>query len=85
MKKTIYSTDLNTITLWLKSKRLELGLTMRELGALLNKPHSFVQKVEQGERRLDIVEYVNYCGVLKLNPVDGIKLIQKNTKHQSWC
>jgi hypothetical protein len=37
-------------------------------------PHSFGGKVEQGERRLDVVEYLQYCQALDIKPEDGIKL-----------
>lgn len=50
---------------------------MRALAERMDKPHSFVQKVEQGERRLDVVEYVWYCRQLGVNPQDGLLLIEQ--------
>ncbi|EXR29164.1 helix-turn-helix family protein [Acinetobacter sp. 1179249] len=50
---------------------------MRALAERMDKPHSFVQKVEQGERRLDVVEYVWYCRKLGVNPQDGLLLIEQ--------
>lgn len=40
----------------LKEARLEAGLKQVAVGKALGKPHSFISKVEQGERRLDVVE-----------------------------
>ncbi|MFN3713666.1 MAG: helix-turn-helix domain-containing protein [Alcanivoracaceae bacterium] len=60
---------------WLKDQRQSKGMSMRELGDLLGVPHSFVQKVESGERRLDVVEYVWYCKALGISPMDGIRQI----------
>lgn len=50
-----------------------MGWSMRDLAAQLGEPHSFVQKVESLERRLDVFEYCIYCKALRLNPVEGIK------------
>lgn len=48
---------------------------MREMAQRLGRPHSFVQKVETGERRLDVVEYVWYCRALGVLPQDGIDVV----------
>ncbi len=48
---------------------------MRDLAERLEVPHSFVGKVEQGERRLDVVEYIQYCEALNISPLNGIKHI----------
>ena len=50
----------------LKLWRKQASLTMRELGDLLGKPHSYVQKSEIGERRVDPPEFFLWamaCGV----------------------
>jgi len=75
MKKTIYSDKQEKLLAWLKEQRLAQGLTMRELADRLDCPHSFVGKVEQGERRLDVIEFIKYCEALKANPANVIKLI----------
>jgi len=46
---------------------------MRDLAGKLGRPHSFIGKVEQGERRLDVIEYINYCEILDIDPIEGIK------------
>lgn len=48
---------------------------MRELATKLGMPHSFVGKVEQQERRLDVVEYIQYCEAIGVSPIDGLKII----------
>lgn len=75
VNRTIYSPEMRTLTTWLREQRERQGLTMRTLADRLGKPHSFVQKVEQGERRLDVVEYLWYCSALGAPPKDGIDLI----------
>ncbi len=77
MEKAIYSKDYRKLVEWLKRAREARGWSMRDLGNLIEEPHSFVQKIESMERRLDLYEYVQYCSVLGLNPVEGIELIKR--------
>ncbi|WP_341646320.1 helix-turn-helix domain-containing protein [Thauera sp. SDU_THAU2] len=62
---------------WLRERRKSRGLTMRELGERLGVAHSYVQKVESGERRLDVVEYIWYCRALDAEPGEGLGLVLK--------
>ena len=50
---------------------------MNNLATRMARPHSFIYKVEQGERRLDVVEYVWYCRKLGVDPQDGLILIEQ--------
>lgn len=49
----------------LTQRRFELGLSQRALAERLGVVHSFIGKVETGDRRLDIFEFINYCNALK--------------------
>ena len=75
MTKSIYSPQMQALTGWLRANRENQGLTMRDLAGRLGKPHSYVQRVESGERRLDVVEYVWYCTALDVPPTDGIEVV----------
>ncbi len=75
MGKTVSSEDNVKLTSWLKEKRKEKGLTMRSLAQILKTPHSFVGKIENQERRLDVVEFVRYCNALEVNPTEGLALL----------
>lgn len=75
MKKAISSPKYAALIDWLKAARTDQGLSMRDLALRLDEPHSFVQKVEILERRLDVSEYVDYCKALNLNPKDGLDLL----------
>ncbi|MDR2212045.1 MAG: helix-turn-helix domain-containing protein [Pseudomonadales bacterium] len=80
MSTTLHSSENQRLTAWLKRQREEAGLTMRELAERLGVPHTFVAKVEQKERRLDVVEFVSYCHALGVSAVDGIGVIEGKTK-----
>ncbi len=51
---------------------------MRELGEKLGVIHSWVGKIEQGERRLDIIEYLRLCNALQIDPNEGLELVQQS-------
>ena len=51
----------------LKEKRLELNMTQRDSGELLNTPHTFVNKYEVGERYLTFTEVINICKNLQID------------------
>jgi transcriptional regulator with XRE-family HTH domain len=44
--------------------RLAAGLTQADLARELRRPQSFVSKVESGERRLDVVEFLEVARAL---------------------
>lgn len=74
---SINTAEMQALTAWLKQERELQQLSMRALAERMDKPHSYVQKVEQGERRLDVVEYVWYCHSLKIDPQIGLTLIRQ--------
>lgn len=78
--KTIHTLEYKKLLAWLREGRKEKGLTMRMVGHALKISHSWVGKVEIGERRLDVVEYVKLCRVLELDPHDGLNLLEKSLR-----
>jgi transcriptional regulator with XRE-family HTH domain len=57
--------------------RLAAGLTQTELARTLQRPQSFVSKYESGERRLDVVEFLQIAEIIELNVQELIKEIMK--------
>ena len=47
--------------------RRDAGLTQVALAKKLGRPQSFVSKFERGERRLDVIEFVEVARALSLN------------------
>ena len=77
MKKTLHSKEYKRLVSWLRQQRIAQNLTIRELATKLNVSHSFVGKIEQGERRLDVIEYLTYCSVLGVSPTKGLKAVNE--------
>ena len=62
----------------LKKTRLDASLRQIDLAKLLQKPQSYVSKIESGERNLDVIEFISYCIALDLDPAKYLKkLIDK--------
>jgi transcriptional regulator with XRE-family HTH domain len=56
----------------LREARLEAGLTQQQLADRLKRSDNFVSYVERGERMLDVLEFIEYCKALRMDPRDGI-------------
>lgn len=59
--------------------RAKAGLTQSELAARLDRPQSFVSKYERGERRLDVVEFLEIAHAVGLDPVEVIARLASPT------
>ena len=80
MQKAIHSNEYRCLVEWLKRAREAHGWSMRDLGGRIEEPHSFIQKVESMERRLDVFEYYQYCAALGLDPADGLQYLEKPSR-----
>ena len=78
MSKSIYSEKSRILTRWLCQQRKAAGLTQRTFASKLGVHHSIVGKIEQGERRIDVVEFFEYCRVLDANPHALIEELKKS-------
>lgn len=75
MTKSLHSIENARLIAWLKKQRELKSLSMRAFADILGKPHSYIGKVEQGERRLDLIEYLEYCEALGVPYEEGIAVI----------
>lgn len=69
MSKSIYSKEYKNVIKKLKKARLETGLKQTEIAKKLGKPQSYISKIEQGERRLDVAELKKIADIYK-KPLD---------------
>ena len=58
MTKSLHTDAYQTLTKLLREARKRAGLTQQEVADCLNTHQSYVAKVEKGERRIDVVEFV---------------------------
>lgn len=65
---SVYSEEYQLVITALKNARKARGITQAQLAEALGKPQSFIAKVENGERRLDVVEFVYLARLVELEP-----------------
>lgn len=69
MKKSICSKRQEVLIQCLVKAREAAGMTQQAVADRLGKPQSFVAKYENGERRLDVVEFIEIAQVLDADTV----------------
>ena len=67
MVKSIRTKEYQDFTKKLKKARLEAGLTQVEVAKKLNRPQSYISKVEAGEQRIDVMELKKFAKLYKKN------------------
>ena len=75
--KTIYSEKNQKLISILRDLRVVAGITQTALSEKLGKPQSYVSKYENGERRLDVVEFLEVCRMMKIDPHSVIDTLIK--------
>lgn len=74
MTKSVFTNRYERFRLLLIEARKAAGLTQIQLAAKLSRPQSYVSKYERGERRLDVVEFLEVARALG---IDACKLLKK--------
>ncbi|MDJ0729913.1 MAG: helix-turn-helix transcriptional regulator [Crocosphaera sp.] len=69
MSKSTYSKKATQLRLLLINARKSANFTQTELSKRLNKPQSYVSKYERGERRLDVIEFLEVSNALNIDPI----------------
>ncbi|WP_082602112.1 helix-turn-helix domain-containing protein [Phenylobacterium sp. Root700] len=77
MPKSVFTDAYAALIETLVASRKSQGVTQVELANRLNKPQSFVSKIEQGQRRVDVVEF---CAIAHALELDAAGLFQRVLK-----
>ncbi|PLR37907.1 XRE family transcriptional regulator [Chimaeribacter californicus] len=75
---SIYAEEYQQLISLLRAARREKGLTQQQLASALSRPQSFIAKVENGERRLDVIEFAHLARLLSLNPADVLGAVMRH-------
>ena len=61
----------------LTDAREKAGLTQRELARRLGRAHSFVGKIESGERQLNVLEFCEYADALQADACELLRAVMR--------
>lgn len=68
LRKTLRSRGHRVLIEVLVASREQARLTQRDLAARLKRPRSFIGRIEAGERRIDVVEFIEIAHALQVDP-----------------
>ena len=69
MEKSTHTSEYAALRAELRAARKSAGLSQRDLATRLKVPHSWVAKVESGERRIDLVEFHWFLSACAVDPL----------------
>jgi transcriptional regulator with XRE-family HTH domain len=75
LPKSIYTERHRRLCELLKMQRKAAGLTQTVVAERLGKPPSYVAKYEAGDRRLDIVEFIDVAAAIGFDPSKLIRVL----------
>lgn len=58
---------------FLSALRVQAGLTQRDIGKRLRRPQSWVCNCENGNRRVDLAEFCQWCSACDVDPVSTLR------------
>jgi transcriptional regulator with XRE-family HTH domain len=69
----VYREEYRILLKNLRAARKVAGMTQVEVAARLKKTQGYVNKIETGERRMDVVQLRDFCKVLEIDFVEFIR------------
>ena len=82
-RRWVGSPDYRAAVATLRAAREAQKLSQREVARRLGKPVSFLNKIELLERRIDILEFVQVCRALGIQPGEMMAQIAASTRQDA--
>ena len=79
LDKSVHSAGQSALCELMVKARKSAGLTQRELAKRLHKPQSFAAKYEGGERRVDVLEFIEICKAIEADPNKLLRILVQRT------
>jgi len=78
-RKSFHTPAYGRILALLRRMREDAGLTQETLAKRLKRTRTYVTKCELGERRLDVLEWIEFCRACRVDPLTAFrKLLRRN-------
>lgn len=75
--KSIHTAPYAHLLELLVERRNAAGITQSQLADRLGRPQSYVSKFERGERRLDVIEFLEVCRHLETDPYPLLRSVER--------
>ena len=75
MTKSVHTKNYTRFLELLITARKDADVTQDEVARRLNRPQSFVSKYENGERRVDVIEFLEISQAIGFDPIAFIRKI----------
>ena len=73
MTKSVFTSRYHRLRELLIQSRKDADLSQSQLARSLKKPQSYVSKYERGERRLDVIEFLDIAASIGADPVELVR------------
>jgi len=77
--KSVFTHEYEVFRRYIIAARKEAKLTQANLAKSLQKPQSFVAKYENGERRLDVIEFLLVTRAIGVDPCEILKKVEQES------
>jgi transcriptional regulator with XRE-family HTH domain len=81
-KSSLHSDENKTLVAILVKARKAADISQTELAERLNKSQQFVSRIESGERRVDLLEFIMIARALKIEPRDLLRRVLRQLPKQ---
>lgn len=81
MRKSLFTKQNETLIHCLIKARKAANMTQQALANQLRRPQSFVAKYENGDRRLDVVEFLTITEMLNADPHVILRRMKRGQKN----
>jgi len=84
MVKSVHTDQYAAFRSILIAERKKAALSQQALADKLGRPQSFVSKFEMGERRLDVIEFLDVIGAIGCDPSVILRQLQRTQRAASF-
>jgi transcriptional regulator with XRE-family HTH domain len=77
MDKSVYTGQNKRFCELLIAARKKAGMTQTELARRIDADQAFISKYENGDRRLDVVEFLKIAEVLNIDPASIMRVLRE--------
>ena len=80
MSKSIYREEHRTLLSLVREGRESRGMTQADVAEKIGLTQARVSDLERGGRRMDVLEYLDYCAAIGLDPIATLRRVVETAK-----